>query len=509
MLDAGAHLSLNPADFPSPPAAIARVVRLASDPDVTSDRLGACVASDPVFTAELLRTVNSPFYGLKQPVTAAARAVTLLGIRALRNLAICFAVRDSVRNSGLRGPDLEIFWEDCLRRAVAARAIARVTGKVSPEEAFTIGLLQDFGVLALVRSNRSPAGQWSEWRLQLPEARRQTELTLFGMTHDGISKLLGDRWSLPAALVDALANHHCPEKCGLASRELAYVAFHADNIAALLACKTAAALAAVRAGLKEAYKLEERAIDTLLDALPGEIEAAAAGLGMRVSKQAPFANILAEANRTLVQMNMSYEEITNRLEAALMEKEMLMEELAGANAELARLAFFDPLTGLCNRRHYDKVFRELLTRAAATGKPLSLVMVDVDKFKLVNDNYGHPAGDAVLRSTAAAILGSSHDADLKARLGGEELAVVLPDTDAHQALAAAERLREAIARASVTTAKGPVRVTASFGVATFMGSGQAVDVERLVAVLTDVSDKALYESKQNGRNRVTVGGLVR
>ncbi len=509
MQEAGAQLSLNPADFPSPPAAIARVVRLASDPDVTSDKLGAVVASDPAFTAELLRTVNSPFYGLKQPVTAAARAVTVLGIRALRNLAICFAVRDSLRNSGLRGPDLEVFWEDCLRRAVAARAIARATGKVSPEEAFTIGLLQDFGVLALLRANRNHTAQWAEWRLQLPEPRREIEVTQFGISHDGVAKLLGERWSLPQQLTDALATHHTPEKCPPPSRELAFVAFHADNIGALLAGKTSAALPAVRIGLKETYKLEDKATDKLLDGLPGEVEAAAAGLGMRVAKQAPFANILAEANRTLVQMNMSYEEITSRLEAALAEKEMLMQQLAGANAELARLAFFDPLTGLCNRRHYDKVFRELLTRAASTGKPLSLVMVDLDKFKSVNDNYGHPTGDAVLRSTAAAILANSHDADLKARLGGEELAVVLPDTDAHQALAAAERLREAIARASVTTAKGPLRVTASFGVATFMGSGQPVDVERLVTMLTEVSDKALYESKENGRNRVTVGGLIR
>ncbi|MSQ03239.1 MAG: GGDEF domain-containing protein [Myxococcales bacterium] len=509
MQGADGHLRLNPADFPSPPAAIARVVRLASDPDVTSDTLGAVIASDPAFTAELLRTVNSPFHGLKQPVTAAARAVTILGIRALRNLAICFAVRDSLRNSGLRDTDLQGFWEDCLRRAVAARAIARLTGTVSPEEAFTIGLLQDFGVLALLRANRGQAAHWAQWRLQLPEARREIEMTQFGISHDGIAKLLGERWSLPPQFVDALANHHFPEKCGLPSRDLAFVAFHADNVGALLTGRSSAALAAVRGGLRETYQIEEAITDKFLDALPGEVEDAAAGLGMRVARQAPFANILAEANRTLVQMNMSYQEITGRLEAALVEKERLMEQLAAANAELARLASFDSLTGLSSRRHYETLFRELLTRAAATGKPVSLVMVDLDNFKRVNDNYGHPTGDAVLRSTAAAILANSHDADIKARLGGEELAVVLPDTDAHQALASSERLREAIARASVTTGKGPLRVTASFGVATFMGSGQAVDVERLATMLTDLADKALYQSKEHGRNRVTVGGLIR
>ncbi len=509
MQEAHAQISLNPADLPSPPTAIARVVRLASDPEVTSEKLGAVIVSDPAFTAELLRTVNAPFYGLKQPVTAASRAVTVLGIRALRNLAICFAVRDSLRNSGLRAQDLELFWEDCLRRAVASRAIARAVGGISPEEAFTLGLLQDFGMLALLRANRKDASQWGTWRGLLPETRRDEELARYGITHDGIAKMLGERWGLPANFVASLAFHHDPGSAPPAARDLARVAGNADQIGALLAGHTSASLVAVRASLKRDYKIEEEAADKLLEALPGEVEAAAVGLGMRVARQPNFAQILSEANRTLVSMNVSYEELTQRLEALLKEKEQLMEQLGVANAELARLAFFDPLTGLCNRRHFDSLFRELLTHSAQEGRPISLVMVDLDKFKSVNDNYGHAVGDAVLRSCSAALLASSHDSDIKARLGGEELAVVLPDTDAHQALAAAERFREAIARGSVSTAKGPLRVTASFGVSTFVGSGARVDLDKLSTVLFEVADKALYESKANGRNRVTVGGVVR
>lgn len=510
MQEAHAQISLNPTDLPSPPTAIARVVRLASDPDVTSEKLGTVITSDPAFTAELLRTVNAPFYGLKQQVTAASRAVTVLGIRALRNLAICFAVRDSLRNSGLRAQDLELFWEDCLRRAVAARAIARtVGGSVAPEEAFTLGLLQDFGMLALLRANRRDAAQWSQWRTLLPDARRDEEQARYGMTHDGIARMLGERWALPATLVSSLAFHHDPGSAPAPARDLARIAYHADLIGGLLAARTAAALNGVRAALKRDYKLEEAACDKLLEALPGEVEAAATGLGMRVARQPNFASILAEANRTLVEMNVSYEELTQRLEAALMEKEMLMERLESANAELARLAFFDPLTGLCNRRHFESLFRDLLTRASTESRPLSLVMVDLDKFKSVNDTYGHATGDAVLRATSSALLSTSHDSDVKARLGGEELAIVLPDADAHQALATAERFREAIARACVTTSKGPLRVTASFGVATFVGTGARVDLERLAGVLSEVADKALYDSKANGRNRVTVGGVVR
>lgn len=496
---------VNPVDLPSPPVALARVVRLASDPDVTSEQLGAVVASDPAFTAELLRTVNSPFYGLKQPVTAARRAVTVIGIRALRNLAICFAVRDSLSSSGVRAEDLALFWEDSLRRAVAARVLARATRIAAPDEAFTLGLLQDFGMLALLHANRNEFANWPKWRTYSPDERRAAEVRTFQVAHDDLARQLGARWGLPAQLLEALAFHHAPDDCPPESRELARLAGFADMIAALIASREHEQLQAVRTGLRAAYNVDA---DTVLEPIAAEVEAAATALGMRVTKQPDLQTILSQANRTLVAMNASYEELAQRLERALAEKEQLMARLAAANAELERVAYFDPLTGLCNRRRFETVAHDLLSRAALEGRPISLIVVDLDRFKSVNDTHGHATGDAVLRMTAAAITHASADADLKARLGGEELAVLLPDTDAAHANAAAERLRLTIARGAVTTRSGPLRVTASLGVATFQGSGRRVDIDALLAALLEIADKALYRSKAGGRDRVTFGGAL-
>ncbi len=502
---------INPADLPSPPSAVARVVRLASDPEVTSDKLGAVIASDPAFTAELLRTVNSPFYGLQAPITAASRAVTVLGIRPLRNLAICFAVRDSLRNSAFRAQDLELFWEDCLRRAVAARVLARTSGLVAPEEAFTVGLLQDFGMLAILRANRKDFAQWPKWRAMSPGDRHDDEMERFGLAHDGIADLLGTRWGLPPGLVGALTWHHRPDDaaCPPAHRVMARLAWHADLICALIASPTSDGLTEVREALAVDYNLHDEAADRVLECIPLEVEQAATGLGMRVGHQPNFASIVAEASKTLVEMNSTYEELTVKLERALAEKEALMERLQEANAALARLAYFDPLTGLSNRRHFDGIFRDSLTKAAQAGTVVSLVMVDLDQFKSVNDTYGHGVGDIVLRNSANAIIKCCHDGDVKARLGGEELAVLLPGCDAQKAFGAAERFRQAIEAGQVTTQQGVLKVTASFGVSTFQGSGTRVDVERLAQVLTDIGDKALYQSKHNGRNRTTIGGVVR
>ncbi len=499
------------ADMPSPPAAVARVVRMASDPDVTAEELGAVVGSDPAFTAELLRTVNSAFYGLKQPITSAPRAVTVLGNRALRNLAICFAVRDSLRTSGFRAVDLEKFWEDAMRRGISARVIARETGAAQADDAFTVSLLQDFGMLAFLRANREEFQHYDRWRTMSPEARRHEEKQRFGLSHDELAEVLGAKWGLPASITDALAKHHecTPTGGARGAAALGRLAHVADLSCWLLAARTQAGVDALHAAMKAEFGVEPEATDKMMEPVASEIEGAAAALGMRVSRQPSFGDIMAEANRALAQMNLSYEDLTARLERALAEREQLTQRLQEANAALERLAYFDPLTGLCNRRRYDALFRDLLLRAALERRTVSLVMVDLDKVKSVNDTYGHAVGDAVLRMTATALVGACHDADIKARLGGEELAVVLPDTDAHAAFAAAESFREAIAAGSVSTPQGFLRVTASFGVATFVGGGTRVEVERLVQVLSDVADKALYESKHAGRNRVTVGGVVR
>jgi len=506
-----AAAGMSTADMPSPPAAVARVVRMASDPEVNAEKLGAVVGSDPAFTAELLRTVNSAFYGLKLPVTSAQRAVTVLGNLALRNLAICFAVRDALRTSGFRAADLEKLWEDALRRGISARVLARETGVAQADDAFTVSLLQDFGMLAFLRAHPQEFQHYDRWRGMSPEARRDEEKQRFGASHDELAEALGVGWGLPPSITDALARHHEPTPVGGAcgANALARLAHVADIACWLLAARSQASVEALHAAMKVELGLEPKAADKMMEPLAREIRSAASALGMRVSRQPSFGDVMAEANRALAQMNLSYEELTARLERSLAEREQLTQRLQEANAALERLAYFDPLTGLCNRRRYDALLRDLLLRVAVERRSVSLVMMDLDKFKAVNDSHGHAVGDAVLRMSATAVVGACRDADIKARLGGEELAVVLPDTDADAALAAAESFRAAVAAGSVSTPQGLLRVTASFGVVTFEGGGTQVDVDRLVQVLHDMCDKALYESKHAGRNRVTMGGVVR
>lgn len=176
-----------------------------------------------------------------------------------------------------------------------------------------------------------------------------------------------------------------------------------------------------------------------------------------------------------------------------------------AEAKIAALALVDSLTALPNRRRFDDFLDAEWRRGMRDQKPVSLLMLDVDHFKLLNDHYGHAVGDEVLRRIAAA-LGSTgkRPGDLPARYGGEEFALVMGDTDAASARLMADEVLAAIQQLEIAHAASPTtdHVTASIGVATLLP-----DAETPPSALVIAADGALYAAKRAGRNRVTVQGV--
>ena len=167
--------------------------------------------------------------------------------------------------------------------------------------------------------------------------------------------------------------------------------------------------------------------------------------------------------------------------------------------ELRRIAERDQLTGALTRRGFIEKANQEIARCHRYGRAASLVLIDVDHFKSVNDTWGHPAGDAVLRDLAATLGAAGRSADVLGRLGGEEFAMMLPETGVGEALAAAERFRAAIeARPIVVAPTRTIAVTASFGIATLDHS--VTVAEEWIAR----ADGPLYEAKRGGRNRCVV-----
>jgi diguanylate cyclase (GGDEF)-like protein len=181
----------------------------------------------------------------------------------------------------------------------------------------------------------------------------------------------------------------------------------------------------------------------------------------------------------------------------------LMDQLVAAREALREMAMHDSLTGIWNRAAVLDALETELMRARRHESSLGVVMLDLDRFKAINDMYGHAAGDAVLRETARAIAGCIRSYDSFGRYGGEEFLLVLPGCDQRTAVGHAERFRNTIGQLAVETERGLVHVTASFGV-TVGGNSSDADAEMLVKA----ADEALYRAKRGGRDRVEFNGVA-
>ncbi|HSV54587.1 MAG TPA: sensor domain-containing diguanylate cyclase [Burkholderiaceae bacterium] len=182
---------------------------------------------------------------------------------------------------------------------------------------------------------------------------------------------------------------------------------------------------------------------------------------------------------------------------ALMELRQRDRELALALSAMQRLASEDGLTGLMNRRALIEALQREVERSRRMGSDLSVVMIDLDHFKAINDRHGHAMGDAVLRGVGSTLRSGIRAVDIAGRYGGEELCLVLPETHAAGAVTVAESLRVAIAAQPYEDVLHSVNVTASFGVAAFSKDGRN-SAEQLLRA----ADEALYRAKTGGRNRV-------
>jgi diguanylate cyclase (GGDEF)-like protein len=171
-------------------------------------------------------------------------------------------------------------------------------------------------------------------------------------------------------------------------------------------------------------------------------------------------------------------------------------ETAWELADASRRSRTDALTGLWNRRHFDEQLERVLAETDRFGGACALVICDLDHFKLVNDNYGHDAGDEVLRQVSSVLRDGVRTVDVCARLGGEELALLLPQTSAEGAAELAERLRQRVEALAVESGRHTLQVTTSMGLATYGAGGDGR------ATLFKRADERLYEAKRRGRNRV-------
>ena len=226
-------------------------------------------------------------------------------------------------------------------------------------------------------------------------------------------------------------------------------------------------------------------MQTALDSTEAKVEGLEAGADDYITKPIDFAELKARL-RSMLRIK--------RLQEALEERE---KELLEMNERLRFMSLTDGLTGLDNRRHLNERIDEMFQHAQRLNEPFSVVMCDLDKFKSVNDTYGHQAGDEVLKQLAAILKEEAREIDRVGRYGGEEFLLLLPGTVLDAAVTFAERVRKHVERHTFTFPGGSTKRTASFGVAGWPHP-RINDSDTLVRM----ADDALYVAKETGRNRV-------
>nr|HPG93193.1 GGDEF domain-containing protein [Dokdonella sp.] len=172
------------------------------------------------------------------------------------------------------------------------------------------------------------------------------------------------------------------------------------------------------------------------------------------------------------------------------------------NKDLSRLAMLDPLTGVSNRRTMTELANKAIAASKRHGRALSLLILDIDHFKRINDQFGHEAGDLALCRFVQLVREMMRESDVIARLGGEEFVLILPDSDERAALAVAERIRQRLDNSDFSISGWPVPLRASIGVGTL-----GPEVSNLETLLRE-TDRAMYEAKRSGRNRVVAVGAM-
>ncbi|MEC7524062.1 MAG: diguanylate cyclase [Myxococcota bacterium] len=469
-------------------AAAARIVQEAVKPDCSAADLAELATADPGFAMRLLALVNSAAYGLPSKVTDVRRAAGLLGVRGLRNLALSLIVGDMApMNEGGR-----LLLANSIRRAGAARAIAAALGERQPDELFTVGLFLESGLLGVAADDPETAAALAG----CPASHRVVRERAGGLQpHPERGAALAERMDLPPETIEAIRRHHDDT---LPEGRVAGVAWVAERMAAVFEggapqqARDAAIAAAAELGLDEA------AASRILDEIPAMVRDGASAFDRELGEQIDLDALVADANASLVEMNLQYEEIIRTLEAVIAEKEALAHELEEANAQLSMLASTDALTGLPNKRALTQALARDLARTDRQAETLSLVVVDVDHFKKFNDTWGHSTGDEVLRVVGQVLKTGVRTGDMAARYGGEEFVFILPNTDGDGAHVVADRVRRKLAGTAVAGPKGPLFVTASFGIATVSGPG----CKDAAQSLFEAADKALYAAKEAGRNCV-------
>ncbi len=488
----------NNMQLPSPPAIAVTILNAVKKDEAPLTALGNVIAKDPALTAKMLKIANSGIFYRKGNISNIQRAMVALGTDVIKNIALSFVITSDYRNSACTEFHMERFWQQSVAAGVAAELLARLLNR-QDENIFVTALLKDIGVLVLSQEKGTIYNRLTS-DVADNNSLTEAENNLFGFNHSQVGYALLTHWRLSENICEPILYHADPDQAPDNSRPIATILYCAGQIASLCLDYGATTTApALHEELERRFDISEQQTYELLDKAANKTNEIINFFDIESEDIVPYSSLLQQANAELTRINLSKEQMVLELNVARVKSERMTRQLQESNARLRELVYRDGLTGLYNHRYFHETLDKELLRSRRYHSSLSLILFDLDHFKKTNDRYGHPAGDIVLMNVATAVCSAVRPCDIVARYGGDQFAIILPETGAEGARVFASRLRRCVEGIATYHQDQVLYVTMSAGMATT--TPETVEVTKDELILA--TDQALLLSKSSGRNQVS------
>tara|TARA_R110002012_G_scaffold8718_6_gene40102 strand:+ start:7776 stop:9335 length:1560 start_codon:yes stop_codon:yes gene_type:complete len=477
-------------NLPTLPSVAINILNIARTDSPSVNDYANAIERDPALTMRIIALANSAFFSRTHlKVKACQEATARLGLDTTLAAVMSFSL---LENKGVDAHYQHV-WMRSIIASLAARhlAIHLCPDKTGP--VFTAALLQDIGILALRATYPSEsAALYAESPIshrQLSESEQQ----LFGCDHSQVGAWLAAKWGVPTPLAQRICDSH--GDYNISTSDMLCIQLSGPIADAWLSSHPAQSLVSVIREFETQEGAHKISLRQLLENIQEQLPALADMLRMAAPPVQDNESLLAEAQQILFRQTLL---LTARLDTQQAE----LASLRKRQEDLEERSRTDALTGLANRDWLEEQLQEHFVICQEQARIMSVVFIDLDHFKKLNDKYGHPKGDQVLKKFGKTLQSLIREGDLAGRWGGEEFVIILPEENAMAAQVFANRVAQRLEKTPMAYAElDPIHVTVSIGIACLDDGGFNSANE-----LIDAADKCMYFIKRSGRGGIAVYG---
>ncbi len=476
--------------LPTLPSVAIKVLKIARSENPSVNDYANAIEHDPALTMRIITLANSAFFSRTPTRVSACREATArLGLDTTLAAVMSFSL---LQNKGIDAYYQRV-WMRSIIASLAARQLAINLCPDMAGQVFTASLLQDIGIIALRETYPKDSNTLYTEEALSHRQLSESEQRLFGCDHSQVGAWLAAKWGVPVALAQRICDSH--SEYDIASPDKLCVQLSGPIADAWLSSHPAQSLVTVIREFETYQGAHTISLRLLLENIKQQLPALADMLQMVAPPLLDNESLLSEAQQLLFKQ-------TLQLNARLESQQAELASLRQRQDELEERSRTDSLTGLANRAWLEEQLQKRFLLCQEQSLIMSVVFIDLDHFKKLNDKYGHQLGDQVLERFGKALQALIREGDLAGRWGGEEFLVILPDEDARAAQVFAKRIAQRLEKTPMAhNAQEPIHVSVSIGIACLDDGGFGSADE-----LIDAADKCMYFIKRTGRGGIAVYG---